>query len=149
MLDVPSGRYWHCTPELRRRIFAGGIVSGTLAFRRQFWLDGVRFPDASLAEDAAFQLALAGRGARMGEVADGNLFIYVRHTANSWQFAAGSFLDHRGWRMVPAPDFLGPDDVAAFRALGSPALDPAPPGMVRRGPAFAGSRRMSRIAPVR
>jgi glycosyltransferase involved in cell wall biosynthesis len=128
MMELATGRYWRCTPELQGRMFAGGIVSGTLAFRRRLWLEGARFPDASLAEDASFQAALERRGARLERMEDGDLFIYVRHTTNSWRFTTGSFLDRRGWKNVPPPEFLAPHDVLAFRALRAALSD----GQTRR-----------------
>jgi hypothetical protein len=117
MLDLLSDRYWRCTRHLHERIFAGGVVSGTMAFPRRLWAAGARFPDMSLAEDAIFQRALVRDGARLLRLGDEDLFIYVRHTTNSWRFVPGTYVDRGGWRQVPTPPFLRPDDLQAFRDL--------------------------------
>jgi glycosyltransferase involved in cell wall biosynthesis len=114
ILDLPTDQYWRWTAALNRRMFEGGLISGTLAFARRLWLDGARFPNASLAEDAEFHRQLVRRGARVEGIANDETFIYVRHGKNSWRFVAGHFLDREGWRQVPRPSFLTGDDVAAL-----------------------------------
>jgi glycosyltransferase involved in cell wall biosynthesis len=117
MLDLQADRYWRFAPQLGNRIFEGGMVSGTLAFSRRLWVDGLRYPDASLAEDAAFQRALAKHGARIQRIPEDDLFIYLRHGSNSWRFTPGTFVDRSGWQSVPPPAFLGAEDFEAFREL--------------------------------
>jgi glycosyltransferase involved in cell wall biosynthesis len=128
MFDVTTGRYWQCDGALQQRMFASGVVSGTLAFLRSYWQQGERYPDVSLAEDASFQKGLVARGARLERLAGGDLFIYVRHGRNSWRFTAGAYGDPRGWRAILQPDFLTPDDVMAFRSIRAvPHLSHRPP----------------------
>jgi hypothetical protein len=98
-------------------MFVQGIVSGTLAFRRRFWEQGARFPNVSLAEDAAFQRDLARHGARLERLPNTQQFVYVRHGKNSWKFRAGQFLDRRGWQLVPTPSFIPSRDLAFYRGL--------------------------------
>jgi glycosyltransferase involved in cell wall biosynthesis len=117
MVDLVTNRYWRCAGHLQQRIFASGVVSGTVAFRREAWVAGCRYPDRSLAEDAEFQQALVRAGARLLRLPDPELFIYVRHSANSWRFTPGSYMDRSGWRQVPTPAFLGSEDVQAFDEL--------------------------------
>jgi glycosyltransferase involved in cell wall biosynthesis len=117
VMDLPSGQCWRCSSQLQGRMFVQGIVSGTLAFWRRFWQGGARFPDASLAEDAAFQKELVNRGARLEKLPNHDQFIYIRHGKNSWQFKPGQFLDSRGWRSVPPPDFVSHQDLAFYRGF--------------------------------
>jgi hypothetical protein len=71
---LSSRQFWSYTPPLHSRLFALGIVGGTAAFRKRFWDQGVRFPDASLAEDAAFLHALGRRGAGLARLAEDQEF---------------------------------------------------------------------------
>ena len=97
-------RYWTISDELHRRLFVEDVHGGTLAFTRRVWERLAQYPNASLAEDAAFLSQAMGRGARLERIAGEGHFMYVRHRTNAWQFACGTFLDPRGWqRAVPPP----------------------------------------------
>jgi O-antigen biosynthesis protein len=96
LLSLPSRQFWTYSAHLHNRMFAQGIVGGTLAFWKRLWDQGTRFPDASLAEDAAFLRALMRRGARIARLENAGTFIYVRHDQNSWRFTPGHFLDGGG-----------------------------------------------------
>jgi glycosyltransferase involved in cell wall biosynthesis len=119
LLSLPSRQFWAPTPQLHRRMFAEGVVGGTIVFWKRLWEHGGRFPDSSLAEDAAFLQTLMRSGARLARVSNDDAFIYVRHGQNSWQFTPGQFLDGRGWRRVEPPAFLPEAD---RRFYGLPAL---------------------------
>ena len=56
----------------------------------------IRYPDCSLAEDAAFLRAAVRGGARLRRVAGDEHFVYLRHAASSWRFACGTFIDRAG-----------------------------------------------------
>jgi glycosyltransferase involved in cell wall biosynthesis len=118
ILDLERWTFWRATSELHRRMFVADVHGGTLAYRRDVWTR-TRFPDSSLAEDAAFLQAALRRGARLHRVANDDLFVYVRHAGSAWRFACGSFLDARGWIRVPEPR-LPPAD-RRFLADRSPA----------------------------
>ncbi len=110
--DLENWRFWLCTPELHQRLFVGDVHGGTLMYRRSVWLDGGRYPDRSLAEDAIFLRRAIQRGARLHKLANDGLFVYVRHGANAWAFRTGEYLDPRGW--VPAPEPALPAADRAF-----------------------------------
>jgi glycosyltransferase involved in cell wall biosynthesis len=105
--DLPRWRFWTCSPELHGRLFAENVHGGTLMFRREVWLK-TRYPNASLAEDAALLRGAVYRGARLRRVPGGGLFLYLRHAGNTWAFECGRHLDPRGWTEIPQPD-LGED----------------------------------------
>lgn len=117
VMDLATSQFWRCTPRLHQRMFVQGIVSGTLAFRKRFWQQGARFPNVSLAEDAAFQRELVRRGARLEPLTNPHHFVYVRHGKNSWQFKTGQFLDRQGWQAIRPPSFMPPHDLAFYREL--------------------------------
>jgi len=84
-------------------MFVGNVHGGTLLFRKSIFDQGLRYPSASLAEDAALIQAAMRSGKRLARVANPGLFVYVRHGANAWRFAPGRFLDSSGWRPVEGP----------------------------------------------
>ena len=96
LFSLPSRQFWACSADLHSRMFAQSIVGGTVAFWKRLWEQGARFPDASLAEDAAFLRVLARRSARLARLTNAGTFIYVRHDYNSWCFTPGRFLDSSG-----------------------------------------------------
>ena len=106
---VDSGQYWKCLPELFERMFVEGVLGGTLVYRKEIWGGAVRYPDTSLREDADFMVLAQRHGARLLKIDGDGLYVYVRHGHNSWQFAAGNFLDAGGWTSLPRPAFLGED----------------------------------------
>lgn len=106
---VDSGQYWKCSPELFARMFMEGVLGGTLVYRRTIWGGAVRYPDTSLREDADFMVLAQRHGARLLKIDGDGLYLYIRHGHNSWQFAAGNFLDAGGWISLPRPPFLGED----------------------------------------
>jgi O-antigen biosynthesis protein len=116
---IPTAQFWRCTPRVHARMFFKQVVGGTLAYRRA---PGARFPDASLAEDAALLRTLLNGGARLAPIPNRDLFVYVRHEANSWRFPEGRYLDRQGWHAVAPPPFLPPADLAFYRGLRAPAL---------------------------
>jgi glycosyltransferase involved in cell wall biosynthesis len=114
---IPTSQFWRCSPQVHARMFYKQVVGGTMAFRRCDWEAGARFPDTSLAEDAALLKELLCRGKRLMSVPNRDVFVYVRHDANSWQFVEGEFLDRRGWQTLPVPTYIPVDDLAFYRKL--------------------------------
>lgn len=107
--DLARWSFWRCSLQLHQRMYVRNVAGGTLAFRRKLWLDGVRYPDVSLAEDAAFlNLAIRG-GARLQVMSGRELLIYLRHSGNTWRFQCGDFLDRRGWLQIEEPDCFSAD----------------------------------------
>jgi glycosyltransferase involved in cell wall biosynthesis len=117
--DMPRWAFWRCTPDLHRRLFVEDVHGGTLVFQRRIWQQLAHYPDASLAEDAAFLRAALQRGARLRRIPGQGLFIYLRHDHNAWSFTCGQYLNPHGWQSVPEP--LLPLADRAFYAAHSPA----------------------------
>lgn len=115
---IPTGEAWQCTPKVHARMFFQQVIGGTLTFRKAFWDKGARFPDQSLAEDAALLKALLRKGARLKKLPVRDTFIYIRHDDNSWRFEEGRFVDHRGWKTVEQPTFMPDADLAFYQSLG-------------------------------
>jgi len=107
--DLEGWRFWHCEPALYRQLFAGAVHGGTLMFRRRLHDRATRYPDAWLAEDAAFLKAAMRRGARLHAVDGSGLYLYLRHGANSWRLARHQAPGSAGWLAVAEPPALADD----------------------------------------
>ena len=116
VLQLPAGLFWTTRSELHRRMFVGDVHGGTLVFRRSLLAEGLRYPDANLAEDAALIRDALRRGKRLARLANPGLFVYVRHGRNAWSFDVGTFLDPAGWEAVQAPHELPRETIDAYRA---------------------------------
>ncbi|MGH2522710.1 MAG: glycosyltransferase, partial [Anaerolineales bacterium] len=124
--ELTRWKFWRCTPDLHRRLFVADVHGGTLVYRRRIWEQLARYPDRSLAEDAAFLHQALRRGARLRRLSGDSLFIYLRHAHNAWSFTCGQYLDPRGWQRAPEPP-LPPAD-RAFYATHSSAAPLVSPG---------------------
>ena len=121
IFDLDRWQFWRLSARLHRQMFVRDVHGGTLAFRRWVWERLARYPDRSLAEDAAFLEQAVRRGARLrAQCADG-LFLYLRHSTNSWRFDGGPF---DGWEARPEPALL-PGDRAYYVRRCPVAPDPA------------------------
>jgi O-antigen biosynthesis protein len=121
---VPESReFWAVTPNLFSRLFMENVVGGTLVYCRALWHQGARYPATSLREDAHFLTASIRAGARLHRLSGRDLFIYVRHDRNTWNFDEGNYLQRSGWSRVPEPACLAPDRAFYF----GPAVPSAPP----------------------
>lgn len=123
--DLAGWKFWRCTEALYRRLFVQDVIGGTLVYKRSCWQAQSRYPETSIAEDAAFLSRAMQRGARLKRIAADGAFLYLRHAGNTWSFQCGSFLDPRGWLPVPEPPL--PAEDRAFYAARS-ARAPAAPG---------------------
>lgn len=120
IFDLAGWQFWRWSTQLHRRMFVRDVHGGTLAFSRHVWQRLARYPDRSLAEDAAFLDLAMRRGARLQSLSADGLFLYVRHGSNSWR------LDIRpdaGWLAVVEPELPAPDRefYARLSAAGPPA----------------------------
>jgi glycosyltransferase involved in cell wall biosynthesis len=122
ILQLPGGAFWTTRPELRQRMFAGDVIGGTMMFRRSLFTGGLRYPEVSMAEDAAFLREAMRRGHRLAQLDNPGLFVYVRHGRNTWQFEPGRFLDPRGWEVVAGPTSLPGETLDAYRAAAATPL---------------------------
>ena len=116
VMGLPEAQFWTLSPQLHRRMFVGDVHGGTLAFARAAWQRGIRYPDANLAEDAAFLRSAQSRGLRLARVPNDELFVYARHGANAWRFPLGRYLDPAAWRRTEPPARLTPRVVEAYAA---------------------------------
>jgi glycosyltransferase involved in cell wall biosynthesis len=116
IFDLECWQFWRLSAQLHRQMFVRDVHGGTLAFRRWVWERLARYPDRSLAEDAAFLDQAVRRGARLRARSADGLFLYLRHSTNSWRFDGAQ---GNGWEAQPEPD-LPPED-RAFYARRCPA----------------------------
>lgn len=117
MFDLAAGTFWICDDELRDRMFAYGVIGGTVAFRKSLFNGTVRFPKANLAEDAGFLRCIFESKVNVLKLPCIDSFIYVRHGRNTWAFAPGSAGVAKGWRSVDRPSFLPPEDLEFYSSL--------------------------------
>ena len=107
-LQLPQRRFWTVSRRLHQAMFACDVTGGTTVFRKSIWRDGLKFVEASLAEDASFLRQAARRGRRLRRIPNDGLFVYVRHGRNTWRFEEGRFLDPAGWSEVSCPPGFSP-----------------------------------------
>jgi glycosyltransferase involved in cell wall biosynthesis len=119
MMRLPGGDFWTTAPELHQRMFVGDMHGGTIMFRRALFTDGLRYPAVNLAEDASLIRAAMRRGRRVLRLDNPELFVYVRHGSNAWQFDVGRFIDPCGWTAVAAPSAFSSETVDEYRAAAS------------------------------
>jgi glycosyltransferase involved in cell wall biosynthesis len=123
--QVEVGECWTVSPALHRRMFLCDVHCGTLAFTRGVWTAGVRYADGDFFEDVAFLGAVLDRGGRLLRVANDELFVYVRHQANTWRFPVGRHLDPRGWGRTTAPSAFSPALMARYQCAAREVALPA------------------------
>lgn len=115
VLEMPAARFWTLTGDLHHRMFVADIHGGTLMFRKSLLREGIRYPEANLAEDAALIRQFTQRRHRVQRVADPGLFVYVRHGHNTWRFDPGRFVDPQGWRATAPPPEFSPLALESYR----------------------------------
>jgi glycosyltransferase involved in cell wall biosynthesis len=126
VLEMPGGNFWCTSSDVHRRMFVGDIHGGTLVYRRDVWRNGARYPDISLAEDAALLKRITHLGKRILRIDNNGEFVYLRHSRNTWQFQTGSFLDPTGWKRHSAPPDFSNELLEAYRAAAD-SPTPLPP----------------------
>jgi glycosyltransferase involved in cell wall biosynthesis len=130
VLELPAEQFWTIGAALHQRMFVGDVHGGTLAFRRELYERGLRYPAANLAEDAAFLRAALRWRMRLSRLRNDGAFVYVRHGGNAWRFKAGQFLDSAGWSPTDPPPGFSQEELAEYRAiLARPAANKS--GLVR------------------
>lgn len=111
-------------------------MSGTLEFARALWLEGARYTDTSLAENAALIRRAFEMGKRLLRLDHQDEYIYVRHPRNTWRFDTGSFLDPHGWYRGSGPVDFSPVLLQSYRTA-SHLCGGAAQGLMRTGPTEA------------
>lgn len=112
--SVGDNQFWSCKQDLTEKMFLFGVLGGTAAFSKKVWSKGIRFPDYSVAEEAAFLKEAVQKGARLAKLENNDAFIYVRHNFNTWRFDTGSYIDQTGWKKVNRPAFLPKKDLCVI-----------------------------------
>jgi glycosyltransferase involved in cell wall biosynthesis len=136
VLELPAERFWTLGATLHRKMFVGDVHGGTLAFHRQLFEDGLRYPAVNLAEDAAFLRRALRAGRRLLRLDGDGVFVYVRHGSNAWRFQTGQLVERAGWTLVDAVPNFPPEALLAYRAIaakGSVAAEPGGPLVHRVG----------------
>jgi glycosyltransferase involved in cell wall biosynthesis len=124
ILDLPAGTFWTTDPRLHQRMFVGDVHGGTLMYRRALRQQGVQYPEANLAEDAALLSQALQRGGRLCRLANAGVFVYVRHGRNAWRFETGRFLDPAGWHHTDRPPTFPMGTLAAYQVAATQAGQP-------------------------
>ena len=116
VLQLPSAEFWTTNPQLHKQLFVGNVHGGTIVYRKEL-LQGIRFPEVNLAEDAWFLRYAASRGKRLQRLSNPGVFVYVRHGRNAWkEFAPGRFLNPAGWQRIEAPLAFPATALDAYKA---------------------------------
>lgn len=115
VMTLPAGEFWQLSRGLHQRMFYADVHGGTIAFKKAIWDAGIRYPDSSLAEDAAFLRAALGAGHRLLSVPNDALFAYARHHRNAWQLEVGRHVDAGGWSRAAVPGHISPETLDAYR----------------------------------
>jgi len=121
---LDDGAFWKVSAALHRRLFVLDVHGGTLAWHRRLWDEGVRYPDTSLAEDAALLRAAVQRGARLQVLENEEDFVYMRHNDNAWRFTAGQEADPLQWSRDERPAQLDAAVFASYREAWSRVRQP-------------------------
>jgi glycosyltransferase involved in cell wall biosynthesis len=116
--EVERGACWRCSDEVHWRLFVHDVRGGTLAYRRDLFTRGLRFPDQSLAEDAHFLRRAVMSRARLAAIDAHGLYVYVRHGENSWSLQRNE-ADTSWSACAPPVEML--DDLAFYETRRSPA----------------------------
>lgn len=103
VLDALQATVWTLSADLHKRMFIGDVHGGTLAFRKDLFDSGLRYPEVDLAEDATLIRRAMLRGKRLLKLDNPGVFVYVRHGRNAWRFQTGEYLDARGWSRIDPP----------------------------------------------
>jgi glycosyltransferase involved in cell wall biosynthesis len=114
--DLLEDTFWSCDADLHAMMFYADIHGGSIVYTREVWEKYAKYPDLSLAEDATF-LRAAAKKVRITKLLNRNVFIYLRHNSNAWEFICGHFINPSAWKRIPAPAFLRQDDVQFYHQM--------------------------------
>jgi len=110
-------------PELFTRMFVHAVHGGTLVYARRLFDAAHRFPNVSIAEDAAFLRAVVMGGARLMRIECGRATSSTCvHGQNAWRFACGEAFDARGWTRLGEFAYMR-EDMPFFISHGASPCD--------------------------
>lgn len=117
VLEPADGRFWTTRRELHRQMFLGDVHGGTLVFRKQLFVDGLRYPEVSLAEDAWLLHTALKQGRRLLRLSNPGVFVYMRHGRNAWkECVPGHFLNPAAWERVERPPMFPASVLSTYQA---------------------------------
>lgn len=115
ILELSDGTLWTMTPELHRRMFVGDVHGGTLVYRKNLFLEGLRYPEINLAEDAMMLRQATRSGKVLRKLSNPGVFIYMRHGKNAWaKWQSGKFVDPAGWSQTTAPPTISTELIKQY-----------------------------------
>jgi glycosyltransferase involved in cell wall biosynthesis len=115
-LDLDRWQGWTCSPELHREVFLHDVGAGTLVFWRWVWERLASYPAVRIAEDVLFLDAAYRRGALLHKVPNDGIFVYMRHSHNTWRFGVGEYRDRQAWQALPAEALIPAEDCAFYQS---------------------------------
>lgn len=115
LLQMLDGQFWTVDDDLHRRMFVGDVAGGTLVYNRNS-LAHVSYPEVDLAEDAQLLREALRQNKRLVRFENEDLFVYMRHRQNTWQFSPGRFMQTKGWRMAQIPPGFSAELLDLYRA---------------------------------
>jgi glycosyltransferase involved in cell wall biosynthesis len=98
-----TGKTWSCTPELFATLFAKQVAGGTLVYQKKIWDRLARYQPINLREDAEFLIDAIHKGARLKPIQGKGIFIYRRHSRNTWRFNPILQIGQPGWKEEDFP----------------------------------------------
>jgi hypothetical protein len=116
VLALPEQKFWTIDRRIHRTMFVGDLHGGTIVFRAAMLAGNVRYPDSNLGEDAYLLRQAARHGMRMKRIDNDGAFVYLRHGNNTWRFAAGTFIDPKGWHETEPPPSFTAQHLDAYRS---------------------------------
>ncbi len=112
--DILKNSFWSCDSKIQSVISYAGCHDGSIVFYRNLWEKYAKFPDISFGEIFAFLRAISGK-ARIFQLPNSNVFIYIRHGANALKFICGEFINSERWSLMQAPEFLSAEDLQFYQ----------------------------------
>ncbi len=117
LFDLTTLLFWRGEPPLHQGNLHALIVAGTLAYTREAWQATTGYPDRSIGEEVALLQAVLDGGGRVAPTLSDNIYVWIRHAANSWRLGYDGQLGPRGWEPVAPPAFLPAEDMTFYRSL--------------------------------
>jgi glycosyltransferase involved in cell wall biosynthesis len=103
-LEHDSGNCWSASSFLLSILFSHQVAGGTLVFRKKIW-EQFQYPNISLREDVEFMSRAISMGYQLKKINGKGLFIYRRHTHNTWNWPAPYILGGEGWKIENLPNW--------------------------------------------
>ena len=106
ILDLDRSHFYSISQRDRMKLYNYDFAPGTLAFWKIHWDRGAKFPNVSIAEDAALAGILQQMGVSIQKISNNALFVYVRHPHNTWHISAYQLSGLKGRKIAKSPDYF-------------------------------------------